>query len=188
MSVDIHVRVFKYEKDENLYKELKLYRKRSLDEKYEYDYKTGKRIEITSPLKEIYIDLGRNYDMFDGMKHGDKEDGYGYFPWVPIALNSLEPEAAEELKELISSECVFDFSEISLADMKNYIHDHPFVTDYDVNEEKWDEYEKLGLKPTKTNPIKYVIAEIENFINFADPDAWLNYPLSYYKIIFYFDC
>lgn len=182
MGMDIHVRVAKYNVETNLYEELQLFRKRKPNEK-EYDYKTGEPLPWND-FKEIHIWLGRDYEMFDGMRDGTKEDGYGYFPWTSINFASLESSFAEKIKKKMSCEGMFDFKEITLADMYNYLYNHPTVVDYNIERE--EDWKPGNPEPQKENPIKYVMEEIKSFISIADEDFdWM--PWSYYKIIFYFD-
>lgn len=184
MGMDIHVRIAKYNVETNLYEELQLFRKRKPNEK-EYDYKTGEPLPWND-FKKIHIWLGRNYEMFEGMRNGTTEDGYGYFPWTSINLSSLESSFAEKIKKKMSCEGMFDFKELTLADMYNYIYNHPTVVDYEEKEEDWVNWEPGDPVPQKENPIKSVMEKIRDFISIADEDFdWM--PWSYYKIIFYFD-
>lgn len=183
MGRDIHIIVTKYNKTTRFYDEIKLFRNRKEDE-FEYDGETGEKLPWTE-YKKIDVDVWRNYEMFDGMKSGD--GGYGIFPWVGIDFSSLEPKLAEELKKYHDNTrygC-YDFYEINLADMKNYVYTHPLVTDYDSDE--WDNWEPGKEKPTKPNPISGMVEDIENYIYFFE-DCYRSEPDSCYKILFYFDC
>ena len=135
MGVDIHVKVLKYNEKDNLYHELKLY----IKEEDEYN--------------KVYIYNGRNREMFDGLTDRSYDEGYGYFPATNgVRLNSLEPTIRKEIEE--AQEYCYGFRETTLADMKNYLNEHPEVLDYDAH---WDEdtYAKsFEEKPHKTNPIK----------------------------------
>jgi len=182
MGIDIHVRVAKYNKETNLYDELVLYKP---GVEYHYDDEGNKIIDNPN-FQKVYIYNGvRNYEMFDGMKDGDKNDGYGNFPWTSVRFNSLEPSFREEIEKYSHYEGCYDFYETNLADMKNYLNDHPFVTDYDAD---WMEYEQgKAPKPEKKNPIQYLYEEICNYISFANEDwGWIEL-LSAYKVIFFFD-
>lgn len=183
MGQDIHIRVAKYNEKTNLYDELVLYKP---GKEYHYD-SNGNKIIDNPDFQKVYIYNGvRDYEMFDGMKEGDENDGYGNFPWVPIKFNSLEPSFRDRIKLKTLIDGYYDFYEINLADMKNYLHAHPVVIDYDS--ELWSEYEKdKRFKPRKDNPIEGLYKEICNYISFAD-DNWDWNPLSFYKVIFYFDC
>lgn len=172
MGIDIHVRVTKYNKDTNLYEEVALFRKPSKYENHEKD--------DPSYVKASVYD-GRDYEMFDGMKDGDDSDGYGYFPISSIALNSYEEKFANEIKEKMSIDGYFDFYEISLSDMKLYTIEHPTVFDFDVEVGDNEPYAR------KKNPIVGLYENIINYISFADWGFEI-LPLSYYKIVFYFDC
>ena len=178
--MDIHVRIAKYNKETNFYDELVLYKP---GEEYHYD-EEGNKIIDNPDFKKVHIYTGRDSEMFDGMKHGDEVDGYGEFPWVPVRLNSLEPSLRADIEDKISKEGhytgYFDFYELSLADMKLYLHDHPTVADYYVTVEE-DE-----PTPQKDNPIQALYEDIYNYASIADDMImWEN--LSSYKVIFYFD-
>ena len=41
--------------------------------------------------------------LISGMKEGDETDGYGDFPWTPIALSSLEPKLRKNIEEYMGS-------------------------------------------------------------------------------------
>ena len=189
MGMDIHVRLTRYDEKTNFYKELKLYKP---GEEYHYDEK-GNKIIDNPDFEVIHIFDGRNSEMFDGMKEGDENDGYGHFPWVPIKLNSLEPELRKDIEDKMGKESkehtgYFDFYEISLADMLIYLAKHKKVADYDASEKAWDKYfAEEGPKPEKTNPIQDLYREICNYAAFADGWEWDFQPLSTYKVLFYFD-
>lgn len=176
MGQDIHIRITKYNKDTNFFEEVALYRKVKPSET---PYK-----EDINGFRKIYIDAGRDYEMFDGIKDGSEEDGYGYFPSISIAINSLEPSLREEIKEKKSTFGCFDFMEVNLLEMDKYVREHPTVTDYESDE--WEEYEAGQPRPQKDNPIIELYEKILNYINIAD-NYYCYTPCSYYKIIFYFD-
>lgn len=110
MGVDIHLKLCKYDPEDNLWHELKLYRK----EKNEY--------------KKVYLYAGRDSEMFSAMSNEEK-DNYGLFPCANIPLLSLD----EELRKIVAEkgEYCYGFREILLSDMKYYLKDHPTVVDYD---------------------------------------------------------
>lgn len=177
MGKDIHIRVAKYDTNTNLYKEIELFRKATNDE---IDYQ-----EDINGFKKVYIDVGRHSEMFEGMKDGDENDGYGHFPWTSINYASLEPSFAESIKEKVGIDGYYDFYEINLSDFKLYLKNHPTVTDYDTD---WGEDWKYGdPTPKKENPLKYMLEQIESYISVADWEYGWN-PSSHYKVIFYFDC
>ena len=175
MGIDIHVRVTKYNKEKNIYEEIALFRKvnrpeRSFDKNY--------------PFETVSIYDGRDYEMFDGMKDGDDIDGYGYFPWTDIKLNSYEENFRNEIKEKMENKDkygYFDFYEISLPLMKLYTNEHPKVVDYNY------EYDDEKDKVMKVNPIVNLYDKILSYIDFADEDFFLA-TLDDYKVVFYFDC
>lgn len=172
MGVDIHIRLLKYDENTNLYKEIALYRKSSLHEKYPEDYPEMVKVPVYD---------GRDYEMFDGMKDGDDSDGYGYFPWTGMKLNSYEEAFRNEMIEKQKTELgYFDFYEIPLAEMRVYVLENPKVVDYDV------EYIDEEHKAYKDNPIASLYSKIISYLSFAEP--WGMEYLSDYKVVFYFDC
>lgn len=176
MGVDIHIRIAKYNKKTNLFEEVELFRKATQDE---IDWKK----DINGFMK-IYLDVGRNYEMFDGMKDGSEEDGYGFFPWTSINYLSLEPSFAEDIKNISESFGCYDFYEINLCEFNLYLKNHPTVTDYNID---WgDDWKPEDPKPQKENPLKSLFDDIESYLFIADWDYRWN-PSSYYKVIFYFD-
>lgn len=181
MGMDMHVRLAKYDEKSNLYKELVLYKP---GEEYHYD-EEGNKIVDNPVFEKVHIYNGRDYEMFDGMKDGDNSDGYGNFPWINVQLNSLDKNLAEHIDYLQHQFGYFDFRELSLADMKVYLNDHPTVVDYEADE--WENWKVGDPKPQKVNPIKYLYEDICNYAKFADDWSWDYVPLSHYKVIFYFD-
>lgn len=173
MGQDIHIEVTKYNKKTNLYEPIKLYRKIKPNETpYETD---------ENGFREVYIDVGRDYETWNEMKDGGENDGYGIFPWESISYLSLDPVLAEDLSKLEATQGYFDFYEINFSDFKLYLNEHPSVVDYD-----YDNLDYNGPKPQKENPIKYIFEAIRSYISVADGEyKWT--PDSHYKIIFYFD-
>ena len=177
MGQDIHIKVAKYNRKTNLYEQVKIYRKLTPDD-YPYE-------DDENGFREICIGGGnRDYEAWDGMKDGDDNSGYGYFPWTSINYLSLEPSFAERIKKDEKLDGTFDFYEINLSEFKLYLKEHPEVTDYDAY---WPEDWQHGdLVPKKENPIKYIFDDVESYLSVADKDYGWN-PSSYYKVIFYFD-
>ena len=111
MGVDIHIKLCKYNPADNLWHELKLYRKdKDKDE-----------------FKKVYLYEGRNSEMFAAMQNEEQED-YGHFPCADIPMLSLDEELREEVKE--AKKYCYGFNEILLSDLKYYIKDYPTVVDY----------------------------------------------------------
>lgn len=175
MGKDIHIKIAKYNKETNLYEQIKLYRKVKPNEtSYDSD---------ENGFREVWIDVGRDYEAWEGMKDGDESDGFGLFPWNSISLTSLEPCLAEEIKENMKIDGYFDFYEINLAEFKLYLNEHPTVVDYDA---EWKDLPYNSPKPQKENPIKTLFEAVVAYISVADWSySWT--PTSYYKVIFYFD-
>jgi len=167
MGVDIHIKLFKYNEKENIFEKITLYR---------WDKKTGK-------YQEADVFPGRDSEMFNGMTVGDDIDGYGYFPSSPICLNSLFELDKKEIEEDMKTMGYYDFNEINLAEMALYCDRHKKVVDYNA---EWNDEDPNFIKPTKDNPICSLFEQICQYLSFAD-DYWDFKPLSYYKVIFYFD-
>ena len=163
MGVDIHLKLCKYNPEDNLWHELKLYRK----EKDEY--------------KKVYLYEGRNSEMFSAMLNEEKDD-YGLFPCANIPIPSLDEELVNELRE--AGKYCYGFREILLSDMKYYLKDHPTVIDYD---EDWSNWKAGDPKPTKTNPIKYLFDSCCAYGEFAEGWSFGIDPLSRYKLLYWFD-
>lgn len=96
-------------------------------------------------------------------------------PWKGLHTTFLEPSFAKEIEKEKDTGC-FGFSEINLADLKNYLMLNPTVPDYDN-----DETEELTYK---TNPIKFFIEQIEYYIEFAGYEF---YSPSDIYILYWFD-
>ena len=181
MGMDIHLRLVKYDEKDNIFKEVELLRQRVSYEKYYYDEK-GNKHDIANPYIRASIYEGRNSEMFDGMKHGDDIDGFGCFPMTSIKYSSLDKKLVKELESKANESFYFDFSEINLADMKNYLLEHDEVVDYEADVD-WD----AGEKAYKKNPIWILFENACDYLKFADGDDWNWKPLSDYKLIIYFD-
>ena len=174
MGIDIHIRLLKYDENTNLYKEIALYRKSSLHEKHPDDYPEMMKVPVYD---------GRDYEMFDGMKDGDDNNGYGYFPWTGMKLNSYEEAFRNEMIEKQKTELgYFDFYEIPLAEMRVYVLENPKVVDYDS---EYDEGDCRAYR-YKDNPIASLYSKIISYLSFAEP--WGMEYLSDYKVVFYFYC
>ena len=177
MGVDIHVKLFKYLKDENLYKEIALYRKAEKIDESLYGLKKGDMVKV-------FLFSGRDYELFDILQNKGNDSAVG-FPSVSINFNSYDDEAKEVLSDILNEKYYYSQSEVSLADMKIYCTQEPKVVDYDVD---WgDDWEQGDPKPMKDNPVIGFFENIVQYIYFADEDFAFN-PLSYYKIVYYFDC
>lgn len=163
MGVDIHLKLCKYDPADNLWHELKLYRK----EKNEY--------------KRVYLYEGRNSEMFAAMQN-EEQDSYGHFPFASIPLLSLDEELRAEIKE--AKEYCYGFSEVLLSDIKYYLKDHPTVVDYD---EDWGDWKEGDPKPEKTNPIKYLFESCCAYGEFAEGWSFGIDTYSRYKLLYWFD-
>lgn len=184
MGVNIHVHICKYNVDDNFYHELSLYRLRGEGEKYDYYDEEGNPIPAEDKYKRISPYDGRDYEMFDGMRDGNKDNGYGYFPSCSIAFNSLEPIFREEIIKKKGTLGYYDFNEISFSDFVNYLHDYPTVVDYDS--EVWEDWKTTDPKPQKENPLKNFFESCVNYADFAEKFGMIE-PYSRYKILYWFD-
>lgn len=164
MGRDIHLHLVKFNRKENRYEEVKLYRK-SKDGTY------------------YVVDLfpGRDGELFD-ILNGNEDD---YFPCRPIHVENLPSSLAEEIKKDINTFGYYDFKEANLADIKIYLKEHPKVRDWDYecegNQEKWEK------KAWKENPVKSLVRRIDYFIDFFDEYNW-EYSDSDVRLIYWFDC
>ena len=167
MGADLHVRILKYNPKTRFYDELKLFR---LDEEDKNVYNT------------VYIDAGRDSEMFDGMTDGEAGDNdYDVFPLFSIRIESYEENFKNEIETYQSTFGYYNFYEINLSDYKSYLLEHPTVIDYGKNCDV--EVEKM---PRKENPLGALFKKIVQYAAFADEDSWIT-PLSEYKVIFFFD-
>ena len=174
MGRDIHIRITKYNERDNLYHEIALYREPRC---YDDDE------DIVNQYVKVCPYSGRDYEMFEGMAAGDEIDGYGIFPWSSIKFNSYEEAFRNEIFNKTQILGYYDFHEISLAEMKVYVLENPFVVDYDADESEFDD----GGRPMKINPISDLYDDIFTYIKFCEDDDFME-SLGYYKIVFYFDC
>ena len=163
MGVDIHLKICKYDPADNLWHELKLYRK----DKDEF--------------KKVYLYEGRNSEMFAAMQN-EEQDSYGHFPFASIPLLSLDEELRAEIEE--AKEYCYGFAEVLLSDIEYYLKDHPTVVDYDGD---WEDWKRGDPKPEKTNPIKYLFDSCCSYGEFAEGWSFGIDPLSRYKLLYWFD-
>lgn len=190
MGVDINIKIYKYNRSTNFYDEIQLFRRRKPNEKFKYYDEEGNGVPFEDDYRPIYIEVGRDYEMFDGMRNDSGADGYGNFPISPISLESFNPESKAELERIMKINGYYDFYEISLAEMKLYTFEHPTVVDYDAHwndEEEEEEEDSLDKRPRKVNPIKGLYEDIFNYIYLAE-NCWMDDALSFYKIVFFWDC
>lgn len=165
MGVDIHTYLCKYDQNDNLWHELKLYRKDKEKEKY----------------KKVPVYTGRDSEMFSAMLNEEKDD-YGLFPCANIPVLSLDEELRKKVRE--EGKYCYGFREILLSDIKCYLKDHPTVTDY---EEDWSDWKPGDSKPKKINPIKYLFDSCCSYGEFAEGLSFGIDPLSRYKLLYWFD-
>lgn len=165
MGVDIHTYLCKYDQNDNLWHELKLYRKDKEKEKY----------------KKVPVYTGRDSEMFSAMLNEEKDD-YGLFPCANIPVLSLDEELRKKVRE--EGKYCYGFREILLSDIKCYLKDHPIVTDY---EKDWSDWKPGDPKPKKINPIKYLFDSCCSYGEFAEGLSFGIDPLSRYKLLYWFD-
>ena len=117
MGVDIHFYITKYNKEKNIFEEIAL-----------YTAGAGK-------YKKVPVFIGRNYDMFDILRNKIIIDNIE-FPYADIAYNSLEEKLKNTIEGYIGKEGEFtgcyDFSEVNLADLKDYVKFKCILEDFKV--------------------------------------------------------
>ena len=174
MSIDLFVKIVKYNEKTNFYHEVKLYR-----EKNSHDFPEEPN------LIQVAIYPGYDRDMIEAIREGNEKDGYGYFPWSRVKLNSLEPRLRESIDKMMHEKTFFDFYEIPLAEMKLYLLDHPIVTDYDSY--IWDNWQIGDPVPKRANPIETRLFKPAcSFIDAANGFFEDDIVLSEYKMILFF--
>ena len=171
MGVDISIRVYHYNEEENKWHRLQLFRQN----------------EKTGEVEEVYIYNGRNTEMFNALQNQSYDDNYGEFPCHSVRWNSLDENEREELKKYQDTFGYYGFSEVSLYAMKAYLNEHPQVKDYD---EDWETDKEGNLIPQYCdNPIASLYKEIIYFIDFASYfGLWNMGEYENYKVIYFFDC
>lgn len=175
MGVDIHVKLYKYNKDSNLFNEITLF-KRSETDASMWGVKKGDMIKVS-------VFNGRNHELFNILQNKMDYNSVD-FPCDNININSYDENEKEDLHNILNEKFYFNYSEVSLADMKIYCLQEPKVVDYDA---EWGEDWKQGdPEPMKDNPVIGFFDDIVQYIYFADEDFAFN-PLSYYKVVYYFD-
>lgn len=118
----------------------------------------------------------RNYELFD-ILNGKEDDNYIAYP---IREDSLPVTLKKEIEGYKNTVGYYGFKEINLADLKLYLYRSPKIRDYD--------YEENSPNAWKTNPVKYFIEKIEQYINFASQYGEFVSPPSDIRIIYWFDC
>lgn len=133
------------------------------------------KVEIFNKKENKYLYINpydtRNHELFELLE----ED----IPWNQLHTTFLEPSFAKEIQKIQNTMGYFNFREINLADLKNYLMLNPTVPDYDNDDN--DDTEELTYK---TNPIKFFIEQIEYYIKFAGYEYY--YPSDIY-ILYWFD-
>lgn len=110
MGVDIHTYIFKRNRKNNIWEQVKLFTKE--EEKY----------------KEVTVYPYRSYELFDILS--EREDDA--FTAFAVDTNVLPVDFQEKIKN--DTEFCYDFREVNLADLKLYLIKHPKVRDYDYEE------------------------------------------------------
>lgn len=160
MGVDIHTYLCKYDPEDNLWHELKLYRKNGEE------------------FKEVPIFDGRNSELFEILQNDNFIYNIGDFPSTVIAPLSLEPGFRDRVDQ--DQKYCYGFSEVLLSDMKYFAKDYPTIPDYEVEPDEWNS------QPRKKNPVKGFYETCVDYASFAD--AWFDFtPLSRYKLLYWFD-
>lgn len=130
------------------------------------------KVEIFNKKEDKYLYINpydtRNHELFELLE----ED----IPWNQLHTTFLEPSFAKEIQEIQNTMGYFNFREINLADLKNYLILNPTVSDDDDDGDDELTY--------KTNPVKFFIEQIEYYIEFAGYEYY--YPSDVY-ILYWFD-
>ena len=161
MGVDIHVHVLELDgQGTGTWEELKLF----IQDKKSKEFKEVKPYE------------GRNSELFDILTLRTDGD----FPAFSVSTANTSLNFVTEYKKYKGEIGYFHFHEANLADIKNYLNEHPVVRDYDKEAEL--STDKNFWKP---NPISYFL---ETIITYADLASERYYaPLSSRKIVYWFD-
>lgn len=114
MGRDIHVHLVKFNKDKNIYEEVKIYRKNKNDDNF----------------KPIRFCSDRNYELFE-ILDGNKDD---YFPYRPIYTTNLSVDLQKEINEYQNITGYYNFYEVNLAEAELYLFKHPEIRDWDEDD------------------------------------------------------
>lgn len=129
------------------------------------------KVEIFNKKKDEYVSISpyniRNHELFELLETD--------IPWNKLHTTFLEPSFAKEIQEIKNTIGYFNFKEINLADLRNYLMCNPTVLDYDNNGDEIIE---------KTSPLKFFIERIEYYIEFAGYEYY--HPSDIY-ILYWFD-
>ena len=158
MGRDIHVKIIKRDHTTDEWKQIKLYKK----EKRKF--------------KVIDVYPFRNYELFDIISEKEDERYKAY----PITLINLPDNLKKEITEYKNISGYYGFKEITLADLKLYLHQVPKIRNWD--------YEENDPNAWKDNPIKFFIEKIEQYVEFFDPWWEVDTSPSDIKILYWFDC
>lgn len=156
MGRDIHVRILQKNRNNNTWERVSLLHK----EKDE--------------IKIIDVYPFRNYELFDILSENE-EDGYNA---DNIIIDDLPLDIKQEIEEYKNNSYGYNFKEITLADLKLYLHQMPKIRDWD--------YEEDNPNAWKDNPVKDFIDRITQYLNFVDP-YWNFNLLSNIRIVYWFD-
>lgn len=162
MGRDIHVKIVKRNQETDKWEQIKLYRK----EKRKF--------------KVISVYPARNYELFDILNENEDENYNAY----PLSLTNLPQNLKKEIEECKNTSGYYGFKEISLADLKLYLHKTPKVINWDCESDD----PKNDPNGWKDNPVKYFIERIEQYITFLDPYWYFTTSPSNIKILYWFDC
>lgn len=156
MGKDIHVRILQKNRNNNTWERVSLFHK----EKDE--------------IKIIDVYPFRDYELFDILSENE-EDGYNA---DNIIIDDLPLDIKQEIEEYKNNSYGYNFKEITLADLKLYLHQMPKIRDWD--------YEEDNPNAWKDNPVKDFIDRITQYLNFVDP-YWNFNLLSNIRIVYWFD-
>ena len=164
MGMDITVKILKWNRDLNIWEQVKLYTKE------------GNEFYIIDPYPF------RNSELFSFLNDTTTNTLYQEeynVPTMPIQINTLPEDLKEEIFKK-EKDCFFGFKEINLSDLKLYLSYAPKI-------KYWDDFS--GKDVYKDNPVKHFIEKIENYINLASFYKYknLDFVPSDIKILFWFD-
>ena len=146
MGKDIHVRVVIRNRETDLWKQVKLYRKEK-----------GK-------FKLIEVYPFHNHELFEILSGNELYESY------PMSLIHLPESLKQEIKEYQNELGCFDFNEINLADLKLYARRVPKIRDWDYEENHPKAWKKNPVKHFIKQIESYVNLAEENYWNFI-PDS-----------------
>lgn len=158
MGVNIHVHILELD-EQGTWQELKLF----VQDKKSKEFKEVKSYD------------GRNSELFDILTLRTDGD----FPAFHVSTANTSLNFVTEYKRYKEDIYYFHFYEANLADIKNYLNEHPVVRDYDKEA-------KLNVTTPhwKFNPVTDFLETIITYADLASEQYYI--PLSSRKIVYWF--